>query len=66
MVDWKHEIGKRLIGLKLDPFTTGRYIGDSAADFLQQLELALVGVVEGLARILELVQGLVGLGTEDQ
>ena len=59
-------LGVQLVGLQLDPLTAGRHIGDAAADLLQQLELALVGVVEGLARILELVQGLVGLGTEDQ
>ena len=57
-------LGVQLIGLELDPLTTGRHIGDAATDLLQQLELALVGVVEGLPRI-EFVQGLVGLGTED-
>jgi hypothetical protein len=35
-------LGVELVGLELDPLTTGRHIGYAAADFLQQLELALV------------------------
>jgi hypothetical protein len=58
-------LGVQLVRLKFDPLTTGRHIGDAAAYLLQQLKLALVGVVESLARIFELVQGFVGLGTED-
>ena len=40
----------------------GRHVGDSAAYLLQHLELLLVGVVEGLARVLGPVERLVRLG----
>ena len=55
-----------LVGLELDPLAAGGDVGDSPAHLLQQLELPLVGVVERLPRVLELVQGLVGLGAKDQ
>ena len=41
-------LGVQLVGLQLDPLAAGRDVGDPAADLLQQLELPLVGVVEGL------------------
>ena len=59
-------LGVQLVGLQLDPLPAGGDVGDAPPDLLQQLQLPLVGVVEGLARILDLVQGLVGLGPEDQ
>ena len=43
-----------------------RHVGDTAPDLGEELELPLVAVVEGLAGVLRLVQGLVGLGAEDQ
>src|SRR5699024_9449079 len=43
-----------------------RDVGDAAAHLLEELELALVGVVQRLPRVLVLVQGLVSLGSEDQ
>ena len=58
-------LGAELGGLQLDPLAAGGHVGHAAAHLLQQLELPLVGVVEGLPRILQLVQGLVGLGAED-
>src|SRR5262245_40922538 len=56
----------QLIGLELNPLTAGRHVSDTATDLLQKLELALVGVIEGLPRIFKFVQGLIGLGTKDQ
>ena len=55
-----------LVDLQLDPLAAGRHVGDAAAHLREQVELALVAVVEGLARVLGAVQGLVGLGPEDQ
>jgi hypothetical protein len=51
--------------LQLEALARGGHVGDPAADLLQHLELALVGVVEGLARVLRPVERLVRLGTED-
>ena len=53
------------VGLQLDALAAGRHVGDPPTHLLQQLELALVGIVEGLPRIFQLVQGLVGFGAED-
>ena len=55
-----------LLELQLEALARGRDVGHAAAHLLQHLELALVGVVEGLARVLGAVERLVGLGTEDQ
>ena len=55
-----------LVDLELDALAAGGDVGHAAAYLLQQLELPLVAVVEGLARVLGLVEGLVGLGPEDQ
>lgn len=51
--------------LQLHPLARGGDVGHPPTHLLQQLQLPLVGVVKGLARILHLVQGLVGLGLED-
>ena len=55
-----------LVDLELDALAAGGDVGDAAAYLRQQLELALVAVVEGLARVLGAVERLVGLGPEDQ
>ena len=55
-----------LVDLQLDALAAGGDVGDAAAYLAQQLELALVAVVERLARVLGLVERLVGLGPEDQ
>lgn len=55
----------QLIQLQLQPFARGRHIGDAAAYLLKQLQLLLVRVIEGLARILGPVKGLVCLRAED-
>src|SRR4029079_15678427 len=52
--------------LELEPLARRGHVGDAAAHLLQHLELALVRVVEGLARVLGAVERLVRLGTEDQ
>ena len=56
----------QLLHLQLEPLAAGRHVGDAAAYLLQQLQLLLVAVVEGLARVLGAVERLVGLGAEDQ
>ncbi len=38
MVDWKHEIGKRLIGLKLDPFREAEIVEEMAQHFESRYE----------------------------
>ena len=58
--------GLQLLHLQLEALAAGRDVGDPAAYLRQQLELLLVGVVERLARVLVLVEDLVGLGLEDQ
>ena len=63
------ELGRlllELVDLQLHPLATGGDVGHPAAHLHQQVLLALVAVVEGLARILRLVEGLVGLRPEDQ
>ena len=63
------ELGRlllELVDLELDALAAGGHVGDTAADLGEELELPLVAVVEGLAGVLRLVQGLVGLGAEDQ
>ena len=63
------ELGRlllELVDLQLDALAAGGDVRDAAADLREQLELALVAVVEGLAGVLRLVQGLVGLRAEDQ
>ena len=63
------ELGRlllELVDLELDALAAGRDVGDAAAYLAQQLELALVAVVQRLARVLGLVERLVGLGPEDQ
>ena len=55
-----------LVDLQLDALAAGGDVGDAAAHLREELELALVAVVQGLAGVLRLVQGLVGLGAEDQ
>ncbi len=52
--------------LQLDPLAAGRHVGDAAAHLREQLELALVAVVQGLPRVLGAVERLVGLAAEDQ
>lgn len=54
-----------LVQLEFEPLAAGRHVGDAPADLLQQFELLLVRVVEGLARVLGPVQGLVRLRAED-
>ena len=51
--------------LQFKTLTARGHIGDALAHLLQQLELPLVRVVEGLAWILGTVQRLTGLGSED-
>src|ERR1700749_4234249 len=53
------------VHLQLDTLTRRGHVSDAAADLRQHLQLALVGVVQGLARIFHPVQGLIGLGLED-
>ncbi len=63
------ELGALLLelgDLQLETLAAGGHVGHAAAHLLQQLELLLVGVVQRLARVLRLVQGLVRLGLEDQ
>ena len=55
-----------LVDLELDALAAGGDVGDAAAYLREQVELALVAVVERLARILGAVEGLVGLRPEDQ
>jgi len=52
--------------LELEPFLRGDDVGEAALDVLQQLELLLVRVVEGLARILGLVEQLRHLRLRDR
>ena len=59
-------LGLQLVALQLDPLAAGGHVGDAAAHLGQHLDLALVAVVEGLSGVLGLVEGLVGLGPEDQ
>ena len=54
-----------LVQLQFQALAGGRHVGDAAAHLLQQLQLLLVRVVEGLARILGPVKGLVRLRAED-
>ena len=54
------------VHLELDPLARCGHIGDAPADLRQHLQLALVGVVQGLARIFQPVQLLISLGLEDQ
>ena len=49
------DLGAHLLGLELDAFATGGHVRHSPAHLAEQLELALVGVVQGLARVLVLV-----------
>ncbi len=58
-------LGLELVELELQALAGGRHVGDAATDLLEQLQLLLVRVVKGLARILGPVQGLVGLRAED-
>ena len=53
------------LGLQLDPLACRGDVGDAPAHLLQLLELLLVGEVQRVARVLHLVQRLVGLGPED-
>ncbi len=53
------------LGLQLDPLAGRGHVGHAPAHLLQLLELLLVGEVQRVARVLHLVQGLVGLGPED-
>ncbi len=52
--------------LQLDPLPAGRDVGDAPPHLLEQLQLLLVRVVKGFARIFSLVQRRVGLGPEDR
>ena len=56
----------QLVDLELHPLARRGDVGDPAAYLGQQVELTLVAVVEGLARVLGLVERLVRLGPEDQ
>ena len=63
------ELGRlllELVDLELDPLAAGGDVGDTAAYLAEELELALIAVVQRLARVLGLVERLVGLGLEDQ
>ena len=51
--------------LQLDALAAGGHVGDAAAHLGEHLQLPLVAVVEGLARVFGLVERLVGLGPED-
>ena len=53
------------LGLQLDPLARRGHVRHAAAHLLQLLELLLVGEVQRVARVLHLVQRLVGLGSED-
>ena len=59
--DWPWQLAE----LQLQALAGRGHVGDAAAHLLQQLQLLLVRVVEGLARVLGPVQGLVGLRAED-
>ena len=52
--------------LQLDALLARRDVGDPAAHLLEHLHLALVRVVERLARVFRLVEGLAGLRLEHQ
>ena len=56
----------QLLDLELEALAGGGDVGHAAAHLLQHLQLLLVGVVEGLARVLGPVERLVRLGAEDQ
>src|SRR6478735_8627730 len=63
------ELGRLLLelgDLELDPLAAGGDVDHASAYLAEQLDLALVAVVERLARVLGAVQHLVGLGLEDQ
>ena len=49
------DLGAHLLGLELNTFATGGHVRHSSAHLAEQLELAFVGVVQGLARVLVLV-----------
>ena len=59
-------LGVQLVGLQLDALAAGGHVRDTATNVLQQLQLALVGVVQGLPGVLDLVEGLVGLRLENE
>lgn len=54
-----------LVELQLQTLAGGRHVGDAPAYLLEQLQLLLVRVIEGLARVLGPVKGLVRLRAED-
>ena len=49
------DLGAHLLGLEFDAFTAGCHVRHAPAHLAEQLELALIGVVQGLARVLVLV-----------
>ena len=53
------------LGLQLNPLAGRCDVRHAPAHLLELFELLLVGEVKRLARVLHLVQGLVGLGPED-
>jgi hypothetical protein len=55
----------QLLPLHLQPLAGGGDVEQAPLHLLKHLELLLVGVVQRLARILHLVDGLGGLGLED-
>ena len=61
-----HALLLELGDLQLDPLATGGDVGHPAAYLREQIELALIAVVESFARVLGAVQRLIGLGPEDQ
>lgn len=54
-----------LVQLKLQALARGSHVGHTTPHLLEQFELLLVRVIEGLARILGPVKGLVCLRAED-
>ena len=66
---WSVQLGRlllELVDLQLHALAAGGDVGDAAAYLREQVQLALVAVVERLARVLGAVEGLVGLRPEDQ
>src|SRR5215211_7168955 len=58
--------GQGLAGQELDPLAGGGHVGHGPAHLLEHLQGPLVRVVEGLPRVLVLVEGLRGFGLEDR
>src|SRR5699024_2634675 len=54
----------QLRNLQFETLTARRDVGNTAADLLQQLQLLLVRVIQGLVRVFGVVEGLIGLRSE--